>query len=310
MVRNDTKLMESAIALAEELHFQRAARKIGISQPMLTKNIQDVDALVGTPLFLRTRRNVTISEAGRAYVQQARLSMLYGARAVTDARAVVRDADAPLYIGRSPYVDPFLITTLSSVRLPLHPKLRLNLVSRFSQELVHEVLEGTLDLAIVNEPSQSATLTQLKVDETPFYIAMSKLDDLAAHKHLRFDHLDSRKLVLFERRLHPVLYDLFFARLQQSGAQPGLTEHVTAPEEAFPFILNKAIAVVVKAGALLLARSGVTVRPLSDPKFTLRTFMVSRADNDSRIVSELARSFIKKLGQVSHHPGKHLPLFP
>jgi hypothetical protein len=87
IANNDTKLMESAIALAELLHFGRAARKLRISQPMLTKNIQDLEELVGGALFLRDRKHVVLSDAGRAYVQQARLSLTYGERAVQAARA-------------------------------------------------------------------------------------------------------------------------------------------------------------------------------------------------------------------------------
>src|ERR1700733_3247838 len=100
MVRNETRLMEFAIALAEALHFSRAARKIGISQPMLTKNIQDLEALLGGPLFIRDRKHVHLSDAGRAYVEQARLSLLYGERAVQAARSVMREVDVPLYVGK------------------------------------------------------------------------------------------------------------------------------------------------------------------------------------------------------------------
>ena len=56
MVRNETRLMESAVILAEELHFSHAARKIGISQPMLTKNIQDLETILGGSLFIRDRK--------------------------------------------------------------------------------------------------------------------------------------------------------------------------------------------------------------------------------------------------------------
>jgi DNA-binding transcriptional LysR family regulator len=102
MARNETKYMESATMLSEELHFSRAAQKMGISQPMLTKNIQDLETLIGGPLFVRDRKNVILNDAGRAYVQQARLALLYGERAVQAARAVMHDADVLLYVGRSP----------------------------------------------------------------------------------------------------------------------------------------------------------------------------------------------------------------
>ena len=171
------------------------------------------------------------------------------------------------------------------------------------------MLDGTLDLAIVNEPSESASLTQLKIDETPFYVAMLRQDTLAKDKQATFGSLDKRDLVLFERKLHPVLYDLIFENLQQSRARAGDVDHVTAPEEAFPYLLQGSVAIVVKAGALLLARSGVTVRPLVDHSFSLRTFIVSRSDNDSRVVSELVRGFVRKLTQISSSNERVLPLF-
>jgi DNA-binding transcriptional LysR family regulator len=144
--------MESAIALAEELHYQRAARKVGISQPMLTKNIQDLEALIGGPLFIRDRKHVQLSEAGRAFIEQARISLLYSERVVQAARTVLREVDVPLYIGKSPYNDPFLITTLLSIRLPLFPKLKIELISQYSVELAHELMAGAIDLAIATEP--------------------------------------------------------------------------------------------------------------------------------------------------------------
>jgi hypothetical protein len=68
----------SSVQLVETTFLSpRAARRLRISQPMLTKNIQDVEALVGGPLFLRDRKHVVLSDAGRAYVQHGRLSLLY-----------------------------------------------------------------------------------------------------------------------------------------------------------------------------------------------------------------------------------------
>src|ERR1700679_901378 len=142
MFKNDTKLMESVIALAEELHYGRAARRLRISQPMLTKNIQDVETLVGGPLFLRDRKHVFLSDAGRAYVQQARISLLHGERAVQSARAVMEGMDETFHVGRTPYADPFLVSTLLSIQLPLFPLLKIDLVSKFSMSLIDDLLAG------------------------------------------------------------------------------------------------------------------------------------------------------------------------
>ncbi|HTV16645.1 MAG TPA: LysR family transcriptional regulator [Acidobacteriaceae bacterium] len=309
MLKNDTKLMESVIALAEELHFGRAARRLRISQPMLTKNIQDLEALVGAPLFLRDRKHVLLSDAGRAYVQQARLSLLHGERAVQAARAVIQGMDETFHVGRTPYADPFLISTLLSVQLPLFPRLKIDLVSKFSMNLIDDLLAGVLDLAIANEPPESPLLTCVQVAKQPFYIAMSKRDELARHPAVSLDKMGGRRWILFERQLHPPLYDAIIHAATERGIRPPSIQRVTAPEEAFPFVANGcAIAFVVKTGALLLARNGVTVRPLNEPSLNLKTCLVCRTDDDSKIASEFVRAYMRKMPDKKKHQQLPLPI--
>jgi DNA-binding transcriptional LysR family regulator len=306
MFKNDTKLMESVTALAEELHFGRAARRLRISQPMLTKNIQDAEALIGGPLFLRDRKHVVLSDGGRAYVQQARLSLLYGERAIQSARAVMQDMDETFHVGRTPYADPFWVSTLLSVQLPLFPRLKIDLVSKFSMNLIDDLLAGVLDLAIANEPPESPLLTCVQLAEQPFYIAMSKREELARHPAVTLDQMGGRRWILFERQLHPPLYDAIVHAANQRGIRPLSIQHVTAPEEAFPFVADgSAIAFVVKAGALLIARNGVTVRPLDESSLKLRTCLVCRADDESKIASEFVRAYMRK---VPHKKHQQLPL--
>jgi DNA-binding transcriptional LysR family regulator len=309
MLKNDTKLMESVIALAEELHFGRAARKLRISQPMLTKNIQDVEALTGGPLFLRDRKHVVLSDAGRAYVQQGRLSLLYGERAVQSARAVMQGMDETFYVGRTPYADPFFVSTLLSIQLPLYPRLKIDLVSKFSMGLIDDLLTGALDLAVANEPPESPLLTCVQVAEQPFYIAMSKRDELARQPAVSLDRMSGRKWILFDRQLHPPLYDAITQVAAERGIRPLNIQHVTAPEEAFPFVADgSTIAFVVKTGALLLARNGVTVRPLNESSLKIKTCLVCRADDDSKIASEFVRAYIRKMPDKKRHQQLPLPI--
>ena len=309
MSKNDTKLMESVIALAEELHFGRAARRLRISQPMLTKNIQDVEALIGGPLFLRDRKHVVLSDAGRAYVQQARLSLLYGERAVQSARAVMQNVDQIFHVGRTPYADPFLVSILLSIQLPLYPRLKIELVSKFSMNLVDDLLAGVLDLAIVNEPPESPLLTCVQVAQLPFYIAMSKNEELARYPAVTLDQMGGRNWILFERRMHPAVYDTIVHAATERGIRPLNIQHVTAPEEAFPFVADgSAIALVVKTGALLLARNGVTVRPLKESSLNLKTCLVCRADDDSKIASEFVRAYMRKMPHKMKHQQLRLPI--
>jgi DNA-binding transcriptional LysR family regulator len=310
MTQNETKFMDSALALAETLNYTKAAKRLRISQPQLTKNIQELEDTLGFRLFDRDRKTVELNDAGRAYIVQAKLSIMYAERAFQDARAAMRDADIVLHAGRSPYTDPFLVSTLHSVQLPLYSNLRIELSSDFSCDLVHEVLAGALDLAVVTQPPESPLLTTVKVSEAPFYIAMSKKDELAGRPSVAFESLANRYWILFERRLHPPLYDDLLHLAREKGVVPAKIKHITAPEEAFPFLADgECVAFVVKAGALLLSRNGVTVRPLATPGLTLRTYLASRADNESKLLSEFVRAFMRKLSDVNKYQQLRLPIY-
>jgi DNA-binding transcriptional LysR family regulator len=294
MARNESKYMESVVALSEELNFTRAAQKIHISQPMLTRNIAELEASLGFQLFERDRRTVKLNNAGRAYIEPARLALLYGERAYQAARAAMQDADVVLHVGRSPYTDPFLISTLLSVNLPRFPRLRIELSSQFSCDLVHELIAGGLDLTFATEPPESPLLTMVKVGESPFYIAMSEEDELARHRSVTLKAMADRCWILFERRLHPPVYDAVMQAAEEKKVTPAKVQHVTTPEEAFPFVADgSCLAFLVKAGALRIARDGVTVRPLAEDTLVLKTYLVSRADNQSKVVSELVRAFMQ-----------------
>ena len=309
MTQNETKFMDSALALAETLNFTKAAKRLRISQPMVTKNIQELENILGFRLFDRDRKTVVLNDAGRAYLEKAKLSIMYAERAFQAARDVMRDADTVLHVGRSPYTDPFLVTTLHAVHLPLYARLRVELSSHFSCQLIDEVLEGALDFAIATEPPESPLLTSIKVSESPFYIAMSKRDKLAERPSVTFEELSNHCWILFERSLHPPLYDDVLHVAERKGSLPRNIRHITAPEEAFPHVEEgECVAFVVKAGALLLSRNGVTVRPLAVPELILKTFIASRADNESKLLSEFVRAFMRKMLGVKKDVQMSLPL--
>jgi len=307
MTRNLLSLMKSAIALAESLNFSRAARTRHISQPTLTKHISALEDWVGVPLFERDRQAVAINDAGRAFIEEARLSVLHFDRAVQAARAITQNSEAVLNIGRSPYTDPFLISTLLSIRLPLFPLLKMELSSQFSCDLVQDVLAGSMDLAIATEPPMSPMLSATKIAEAPFYITMSKDDEMAVYEQLSLAELDGKDWVLFERRVHPPLYDAIMRVAQERRVKPAQIHHVMTAEEAFAFIAQgRCLAFLTKSGALRIARGTLTIRPLMEETLLLKTYIAARADNKSKLTSEFMRTFVRKVSLLN--TVKQLPL--
>jgi DNA-binding transcriptional LysR family regulator len=309
MARNELKYMEAAIAVAKELSFSRAARRLRLSQPAITKQIAELEESLGIILFLRDHHVVSLTDAGRAYVEEARIAVLHAERAVQAARAAGHNAEMILNIGRSPYADPFFTSTLLATRLPLHPRLRLNLSSGFSCDLAHEVMTGELDVALVIEPPESNLLTGLQIDESPFYIVMSQEDELASYPSIALDQLAGKPWVLFQRQSHPPLYDLIRKLTREQRIIPSGLQHFLVPEEAIP-LLNEpgGVIIVAKSGALRIARAGLTMRPLDETKLMMKTLLISRADNGSQVVSELVRSFMRRMSHLKIDNQMSLPL--
>jgi DNA-binding transcriptional LysR family regulator len=296
MVLPEIRLLETAVVLAEELNFSRAAEILHIDQSAVSMRMKDLEDQVGYLLFKRNHKTVELTEGGRKFVEEARLALLYTERAVQGGRAASQDAEVLLNVGRSPYTDPFLVTTLLSIKLPLFPKLKIELSQQFSCDLIREVLAGGLDLAIATEPPETKRLTTVKVAESPFYIAMSKDDELAGEPALTLDALAGRPWVIFERRMHPPVYDSVMGLARERNVAAAKVHHIVVPEDAFPFISDGgAVAFVVKSGAIRIARDGITVRPLAEDSLILRTYLASRADEKSKVVSELVRAFMRKL---------------
>lgn len=309
MVRIELKHLEAAITVAEELSFSRAAKRLRLSQPAVTKYIAELEESLGGLLFIRNHHVVSLTEAGRLYVEEARIVMLHFERAVQVARAAGRGKEMTLNIGRSPYADPFFTSTLITTRLPLFPRLRLNLSSGFSCDLVHDVLTGELDLAFVIEPPLSDLLTSLKIDESPLYVVISREDELAAHPSVRFQQLAERRWILFQRQSHPPLYDLIQKRAQESRVIPSALQHFMIPEEAIPLMgAPSGIVIAGKSGALRIARDGLTMRPLEEVGLMMSTLLISRVDNDSKVLSELVRSFMRRMNQLAVDDQMCLPL--
>jgi len=184
--------------LAEDLSFTRAAKRLKLSQSGLSRRLNELKSRCGCTLFSRDHANVAITEAGRAFVEEARFSIVHSERAMQAAKTAHAGVVSHLTIGHSPYVDPVLTSTLFSIRLPLHPNLLLNMQSDFAPELVHGVLTSKLDLALIANPGANRKLTTTKIAEAPFYVAIPDDHPLAARETLTLEDMHGCTWIIFD----------------------------------------------------------------------------------------------------------------
>jgi DNA-binding transcriptional LysR family regulator len=156
--------------LAEELSFTRTAHRLHITQSTLSKQITEIEEHHKFHLFNRkNKRTVELTDVGRIFVEEARSALLHIDRAVQLGRAARERSDGMLTIGHSSDADPAWISAILAIRLPLYPKLRIQLISEFSSELVRSVLAGELNMALVTAPLENSQITAVPFAHTVLY---------------------------------------------------------------------------------------------------------------------------------------------
>jgi DNA-binding transcriptional LysR family regulator len=301
--------LEAVIALAEEMHYGRAAKRIGLTQSGLSRSIQSAEREAKTTLFERNRSSIELTDAGRAYVEHARISVAHGEWAMRSAKETRERAETVLQIGKSPDVDPVLVDILYSVRLPLYPALEVTVHSESSSNLVHDLLSANLDLALITHPAHNAKLTMTKLSETPLHVVLPREHSLSSKNSLKLTDLRDERWIIFQKRTHPVLYEKIMKRTQDEGFHPKCVNHILYPDEAEHLLLaTRAVAFLTKANALKLAGDRLVAKPLEEEVLSLDERLAARADDTSRLISEFVRAFVTRSKTVLQPPQMSLPI--
>ena len=296
MILPELRLLEAAIAVAQDLNFSRAAERLHIDQSTVTKRISSLENQLGFKLFERSHQSVELTEPGRRFVEEAREAVLHMERAVSSANAAFRGAEDILNIGTTAATDPFLVSTLMTVRVPLYPRLKLKFSSDYPGELVHDLIAGTLDLALVTDAPENPKLSCLALAKYPYYVAMLSNDPLAGRKEIRLKDLNNRSWALLSRRVSPYSYDMVQIAASEAGVKVSDLHHVTTAEQAMSLVLfHDSVALLDRTGAWRIAQNGITMRPLAESNLQFSTGLAVCSDNKNRIVKEFVRAAGRKL---------------
>jgi LysR family transcriptional regulator, benzoate and cis,cis-muconate-responsive activator of ben and cat genes len=292
----EVRLQLAAITLAEELNFRRAADRLKITQPALSKQIAELENRIGFLVFKRDQKRVELTEAGRVFVRGCNDALAILEKSVLLARSTHDEVLPLITVGHSPYADPALISAVLSTHLPLYPDLRLRMESMFAMDLTHSVLAAELDLAIIAEPTENPHLTLVQLATVPLCVAMQADHPAAKRGSVSIEELGDVGWMIFPRKAHPVIYDRILDASRQASVSPVELHHYVAPQETVQLITeNFGIAFMAKGVAEQIRNTEIAVRPLSQTALQVTSYLVLRADQSSRLVNEFGRAFLRKV---------------
>ena len=174
------------VAVAEELHFSRAAARLNIATPTLSTQIQALEASLGAQLFTRKTRSVTLTHVGRRFLEEARATLRQADQAEMVGRRAARGDLGSIALGcvLSAVFGGFVPRSIISFRTT-HPDVMIHTRSMLTIEQMKALLDGTLDVGVTIAPDRyPAGLTGFIVDRQPFWLAIPQDNPLAAHQEI------------------------------------------------------------------------------------------------------------------------------
>jgi DNA-binding transcriptional LysR family regulator len=292
----EVRLQLAVITLAEELNFTRAADRLKITQPALSKQIAEVENRIGFAVFKRDQKRVELTDAGQVFIRGCRDALAIMEKAVRLAKTTHDQVQPLITIGHSPYADPALIASVVGIHLPLYPDLRLRMESMFALDLAHSVLAAELDLAIIAEPSENPHLTLVQLATVPLCVAMQPDHPAARRSSVSIEEFGDVGWMIFPRKAHPLIYDRILDAGRQVNVSPFELHHYVGPQEAVQLIAeNFGVAFMAKGVAEQIRNPEIAVRPLLQPSLQVTSYLVLRADQSSRLVNEFGRAFLRKV---------------
>jgi DNA-binding transcriptional LysR family regulator len=203
------------VAVAEALNFTKAASRLRVAQPALSRQVADLEDELGVDLLKRTSHGVALTAEGKLFLEEARGILQRVDESVTKVRALARGEFGELQVGYVPPLDLHILPRALAEFQKTTPGVKVVLHDRGSDELCNELRDGTLHLALMMRPSEEFT-TGIEFEEIgryPFFVAMASGHPLTRMKAVSLEMLAKQSLVVLDRKrnseFHRILKRVF-----------------------------------------------------------------------------------------------------
>ncbi|MCR0982362.1 LysR family transcriptional regulator [Roseomonas populi] len=280
--------LRSFVCVAEELHFGRAARRLGMTQPPLSRQIQLLEARLGTVLLDRSRHGVALTAAGQAFLAEARAVLAASERAIQAAqRAREHRTGGVLKLGffsASTYA--FLPRLIARARAEL-PGTEIVLLEMSGAAQLEALRVGRLDIGLARPSQDMLTLSSRCVSKEELVLALPLDHPLGARRRLVLRDLQDQDFIGYSEE-GPYMRALVAQALSVAGVTPRIVQSVAQAQTILSLVSVGMGVALVPSDARRMAFPNVTTRPITvPPGLTVELYGVWRADNGNPALQAL-----------------------
>ncbi len=252
------------LAVAEELHFSRAAERMHMAQSALSAQIRDLEDKLGVQLFFRTTRNVSLTRAGQAFLPEARAALAQADAAIEAARAFGGDGADIFKVGGVDSAMAGLLPDLIRRFRKQMPNVEVKAFEMLSAPAIHGLSHRSLDVAFVRNPPKEDFLSARLVFREPIIAAIPADHHCAGQTMIEPAQIAAEPLVIPARSHRPILFDVIQTYLHDHGQDPQILQEANERHMIIAMVAAGLGVSLVPEWVSQFQHKDVVYRPLSD----------------------------------------------
>ncbi len=271
------------MAVAEELHFGRAAERVHIAQPPLSQQILLLESEIGVKLLERTKRRVRLTHAGKVFLEEARRILDLSDQAVQAAQRADRGEIGRLvvaFVASGTYI--FVPSVLRGFR-ERFPDVQLILKEMTTDQQLDALRESVIHVGFLRQPIRNEALTIETVLREPFMVAMPSDHHLANVEGVELEALADEPFVMFSRQQGATFHDQIMSACAKAGFSPKVAQEAMQIPTVLGLVSVGIGVALTPASVRNLRMTGVTYKPLIGVAQTTELAMAWRRDDDSPV---------------------------
>jgi DNA-binding transcriptional LysR family regulator len=293
------------VAVAEELHFRKAAERLHVAQPAVSEQVRKLEQELGVMLFNRTQRSVALTAAGTALLEEARHVLRHAEVAQQAARNAGDRASTRLRIGYLPDSLPASVPRALRHLARSAPAVEVDMTTGTSLRLIEDLRAGRLDAIVTTLPAPTKGLRVTPLGEQGGVVVLPATHPRAVDTTSALGQLAPERLVVLPRDANPAFHNAVVAICHAAGLSPTFVE---IPEPRVEHVLfavaaGAGVAVLPEAVTERFAAPGIRFVALETDEPMVRTAVLTQPDTDSLATRAFVHAIEHMVGRrVAHSP--------
>ena len=289
----EIRQLECFVAVAEELHFRRAGERLGLSQSALSERISALEHEVGARLFFRTTRQVSLTQAGSDFVNDAKSILNDIERSISNIR---HTAESDLHHIRVSGVDEAISMLLPRALLEFRqtdPKVHVQVLEISSSEQhSQELIAHRTDVAFVRKHQEDKFITSTLLHRQPIVVALAHTNTLSRSASLSISDIADQPIVGYPKHARPILHEALWSGFRQIGVQPNIVCEIIDKSTLLQFVAHGLGIALVPAWVKNIAPPSVSFVPFEPCENLIDLYLAFRTSGNSETLKRFIKTVI------------------